>query len=227
MSNAFGGTGQSVATLTVKVETTGDEQTVNIVNITVNGNDASVRFAGIPGRVYNVQGTEDLLLPAWTHLGVTQIGPLGFSIFIDTNAPPIRFYRTGRTATHSLGYGDNGFDITFSPGGNDVHNYQTFSYTLDSEDRLSGTWGADGRNTDPDLVLDTDSRSALLDSFTGLNPNGNWTLFVADLSQNGKGVIEEWGLDIAAVPEPASLSLVFAGFLCAWVFRRVHQYIST
>ncbi len=142
----------------------------------------------------------------------------GFSILLN---------RTGRTATHSLGYGDNGFDITFSPGGNDVHNYQTFSYTLDSGDRLSGTWGADGRNTDPNLVLDTDPRSALLDSFTGLNPNGNWTLFVADLSQNGNGVIEEWGLNIAAVPEPATLSLLFAGTLCAWFFRRVQQYIST
>lgn len=135
----------------------------------------------------------------------------GFSVLLN---------RTGRTAGNSFGYGDNGFVATFSFGSNDVHNYQSSSYALDSEDRLTGTWGADGRNIDPDLVVDTDSRSALLDSFNGLDPNGDWTLFVADMSQNGNGSIDEWGLDISTIPEPSSLVMAGVAFGLGLFIRR-------
>lgn len=142
----------------------------------------------------------------------------GFSILLN---------RTGRTSLNSLGYGDNGFDILFAPGGDDIHSYQSFTYSLDAEDRLTGTWDADGRNVDPDFVLDTDARTAQLDSFYGLNPNGNWTLFVADMAQNGIAQVDEWGLDIAAVPEPATAPVLFIGYFLAWSFYRVKRYVTT
>jgi hypothetical protein len=89
---------------------------------------------------------------------------------------------------------------------------------------LTGTWGVDGRVTDPDSVLDTDTPSAFLDSFAGVDPNGSWTLFVADMSMNGVGEIKSWGLDISAtVPEPAALSILLLGIVLLWGFHRVKK----
>lgn len=49
-------------------------------------------------------------------------------------------------------------------------------------------------------------------SYNGLNPNGTWTLFIADLSGGGQSQLVSWELDITAVPEPVNLALgVFAG----------------
>ncbi len=135
---------------------------------------------------------------------VTLIGPNGgFSVLLN---------RAGRTLSAPLGYGDNGFDITFSVGAPDVHLYQNNSSVFDGQFRLTGTWNADGRNVDPDLVLDTDSRTAGLDVFNGLSPNGSWTLFIADMNQNGTVTLDSWGLNInTVVPEPASTMLVIFG----------------
>jgi len=121
--------------------------------------------------------------------------------------------RVGKTASDDLGYDMNGFDLTFSLGSNDVHLAENFSPTYDVDGLLTGTWGSDGRNEDPDTVLDTDLRDAQLDVFNGINPNGDWTLFVADMSQNGTAKLESWGMDIQAIPEPATMALIgLAGF---------------
>jgi len=147
---------------------------------------------------------------------VTLIGPNGgFSVLLN---------RAGRTLSAPLGYSDNGFDITFASGTNDVHLYQDYSPVFDGQFRLTGTWDADGRNVDPDLVLDTDSRTAGLDAFNGLNPNGNWTLFVADMNPNGTVMLDSWGLNITTVvPEPASAMLVFFGAGVGMVIHRVRR----
>lgn len=144
---------------------------------------------------------------------VTLIGPNGgFSVLLN---------RAGRTLSAPLGYGDNGFDITFSVGAPDTHLYQNNSPVFDGQFRLTGTWDADGRNVDPDLVLDTDSRTAGLDVFSGLNPNGNWTLFIADMNQNGTVMLDSWGLNInTIVPEPASAMMLVFG---AGVGMAVHR----
>ncbi len=121
--------------------------------------------------------------------------------------------RVGRTEIDPLGYGDNGFDITFTLLGNDVHLYQNHSPVYDGSGRLTGTWGADGRNVDPDSVLGTDLRTANLDQFFGINPNGDWTIFVADMNQNGTVTLDSWGLNIATIPEPGTLGLLALGAL--------------
>jgi hypothetical protein len=121
--------------------------------------------------------------------------------------------RVGRTSGQPLGYGNNGFDITFSLAGNDLHLYQNYTPSYDGSGRLIGDWGADARNVDPSNVLDTDLRTAGLDSFNGVNPNGNWTLFVADLNLNGNARLEQWALNITVIPEPATLGLLVLGML--------------
>lgn len=118
--------------------------------------------------------------------------------------------RAGRTATELVGYDNNGFDITFTLGGNDVHLYQDYTPSYDGAGRLTGTWGVDGRDVDPDDVLDTELRTDMLESFTGLNPNGNWTIFAADMNLNGSATLDSWGLNVTVVPEPGTLGLLLA-----------------
>ncbi len=143
---------------------------------------------------------------------VTLIGPNGgFSVLLN---------RVGRTLSAPLGYGDNGFDITFSVGAPDAHLYQNSSPEFDGQFRLTGTWDADGRNVDPDLVLDTDSRTAGLDVFNGLNPNGNWTLFIADMNQYGTVTLDSWGLNVTAIPEPATALILALGGAVIGLYRR-------
>lgn len=126
--------------------------------------------------------------------------------------------RVGRSSSEPLGYSDSGFDITLTAVAPDVHQYQTYTPSYDSQGRLTGTWGMDGRHVDPDSVLDTDPQTAMLTSFHGLDANGDWTIFVADLNQNGTVTLDSWGLDITTVPEPSTLSLI--GIALGWLYRR-------
>ena len=128
--------------------------------------------------------------------------------------------RVGRTGSDPFGYGDNGFDIIFSIAGSDIHGYQDASYSLGPSGELTGTWGVDGRNVDPLNVVGTDSRTATLGSFNGLDPNGTWTLFVADVSMNGTAQLDEWALDVSVVPEPSTLAFLALGAAALAVRRQ-------
>ena len=118
--------------------------------------------------------------------------------------------REGRTAANTHGYADNGFNVTFADGATngDIHSYRL---TLNpAGGTLTGTWQPDGRNVNPATSLDTSARSAFLGSFAGQNPNGNWTLFVADVSPVGTGTFAGWSLQVTgtAVPEPQAWALL-------------------
>ena len=132
----------------------------------------------------------------------------GFSVLLN---------RVGRTSNNDLGYGDGGLNVTFADGAanGDIHNYRTTlfgnaSTTLSGP--LTGIWSPDGRQGSPFGVTDADARSALLSSFDGLDPNGDWTLFVADLSGGDLHQLNSWGLEvnapIAAVPESGNAALL-------------------
>lgn len=115
--------------------------------------------------------------------------------------------RPGRTASDPAGYDNPGFNMTFddAQGNHDIHLYQTFSPSYNGNGQLLGTWQSDGRNVHPSSVLDTDPRTATLDSFNTLDPNGSWTLFLADVSFGEQSTMTGWGLEITAVPEVSSL----------------------
>lgn len=66
-----------------------------------------------------------------------------------------------------------------------------------------GTYQPDARTADPLLVTDLSTRSAFLSSFTGLDPNGTWSLFVADQSPGAISTLQFWSLNISAIPEPS------------------------
>jgi hypothetical protein len=137
--------------------------------------------------------------------------------------------RVGVTATgggNSFGYGNAGFDVTLSSSGaNDVHFYQNNSPSFNGSGQLTGTWQPDGRAIDPRSSPSTfDSASRVsFGSYNGMNPNGTWTLFIADLSAGGQSELLGWELDITAVPEPVNVALgIFAGvFLAVTLVSRV------
>lgn len=143
--------------------------------------------------------------------------------------------RVGRRDGFSAGYGDSGFNVTLSDGAAaDVHDYRLtlngshttpLSLTEDPA-ALTGTWQPDGRAVDPFAVGSSSTRLAMLGSFEGLDPNGLWTLYVADLSGGGLAELKEWGLMLTVIPEPGetvAMSAVALGLFGVWHRRRTRR----
>ncbi len=135
--------------------------------------------------------------------------------------------RPGRTAGNSFGYDDSGFSVTLSDtatNGN-IHTYGGVVVPV-SGLPLTGAWQPDGRTNSPATVLDTNPSTAGLGLFDGLNPSGNWTLFLADLSPGGTSVLNSWQLIITPVPEPSALALEVVGLGALLVFIRKVKNVS-
>jgi subtilisin-like proprotein convertase family protein len=122
----------------------------------------------------------------------------GFSVLLN---------RTGRTAFNTFGYGDAGFNITLDDAAaTDIH-----AYGGNGGAQLTGAWQPDARNSDPATVIQMVPRTAFLNAFNGLDANGSWTLFLADVSGGEQSTLVSWELDITAVPEPVTVALgIFA-----------------
>lgn len=124
--------------------------------------------------------------------------------------------RPGRTTASPDGAASSGMDITLvSTAPTDVH----VGLPTSGVD-VTGVFQPDGRETDPASVLDTDARTALFDSFDGADPNGTWTLFVADLGAGETSTLESWTLNLTVAPEPDVFVLVGFGMLLALRRRR-------
>jgi hypothetical protein len=133
-------------------------------------------------------------------LYVTLTHDSGFSVLMN---------RPGTRAGSVLGYGDEfGLSVTFSDtAAGDIHNYRSIlngSHDVALTDSLMGTWQPDGRDVDPDLVDATSPRTASLGSFEGLDPNGTWTLFVADVTGGGGVRLTGWSIEYDPIPEPST-----------------------
>ncbi|MEY4384995.1 MAG: hypothetical protein RLY20_278 [Verrucomicrobiota bacterium] len=126
----------------------------------------------------------------------------GFTVMLDRVG-------TGVSGVSSFGYGDAGMNVTLASSGTSIHSYgggSTFTAAP------TGTWM-------------TDNTSGSLASFLSTNPNGTWSLFIADLSGGGVSTVQSWGLqmDIVAVPEvetwvAAALAGAFGAF---WLNRQI------
>jgi subtilisin-like proprotein convertase family protein len=128
--------------------------------------------------------------------------------------------RAGRTAGDSFGYSDAGLSLTLSDAGaNNIHFYQNFSPAFNGSGQLTGLWQPDGRNVDPATVDGTETPDTSFASFNGQNADGDWTLFLADLSSGQTSTLNSWVLTIQTVPEPATAALIGLGGL-ALLFRR-------
>jgi subtilisin-like proprotein convertase family protein len=139
----------------------------------------------------------------------------------DTGGFAVLLNRVGRTSSNPVGFSDSGFSITLSDASpNNIHNYQSVSNP--NGGMLTGTWAPDGRTADPSVVLDTSPVNTSLSGFNGTNPNGQWTLFLADMDYGEQGTLQNWSLTVTAVPEPSSVALAVLGLgICLGVRRFV------
>lgn len=187
-----------------------------------NGYQDSRTLGGLAGPIADVNVTLTISgglngdLYAWLSHGT------GLSILLN---------RVGRSSTSGVGYGNAGFGLDVQmdrftlddEAGQDVHFYQAGSYTLNTGGQLTGVWQPDGRILDPESAasaFDTAPRLNLLAAFDGLDPNGEWTLFVADLSAGHISTLTEWGLEIELVPEPSAVALAGLGVAMLMAARR-------
>lgn len=119
----------------------------------------------------------------------------GFVVLLD---------RVGNSTFSPYGYGEAGFTgVTLA---DDVAHTSIESYggSANAAAALSGgTYNSQG--------------STLNTSFDTLNVNGNWTLFLADLSSGDISQVTGWTLTIEAVPEPTTWAmLIVASTFGAW-----------
>ena len=118
----------------------------------------------------------------------------GFSVLLN---------RPGRSLDNPDGSAASGMVTTFADSaGSDIHTAIPMS-----GGSFTGTYQPDGRITDPLAVLNTDSRPAMLSSFSGLNADGSWTLFIADQSTGETSTLQSWSMNITGVPEPSTTML--------------------
>jgi subtilisin-like proprotein convertase family protein len=127
-------------------------------------------------------------------------------------------------APSMYGYGDAGMNVTLSdsaPNGS-IHFYQ--NVLNPGGGQLTGLWQPDGENIfplSPPATFLTAGQTAMLSSFDGTDPNGQWELFLADVSPGSQSTLVEWSLDITTVPEPSILALTGLGL--AGVFRMIRR----
>lgn len=177
----------------------------------------------IDGRIADVDVT----------LNLSGLSPGGWNgdlyvLISHAGAASVLVNRPGLTSDNPFGYGDNGLkDVRFDDdaGAGDFHKYQVvLNASGDTEQPITGTWEPDARGADPDLVLQTSTRSRFLSAFDGLAGGGEWRLFIADLSLGGKFKLESWEvhltLEAAPIPETSrSLALASATLLALAGFR--------
>ncbi|MBI5387210.1 MAG: PEP-CTERM sorting domain-containing protein [Verrucomicrobia bacterium] len=128
--------------------------------------------------------------------------------------------REGRTSTSPYGYLDSGLNVTLSDSAvnGDIHTYRLV--VNPGGGALTGMWQPDGRSVHPYNSLDTTPRTAMLNSFQGLDPNGTWTLYLADASGGGISTLNSWSLEIITVPEPRTWALFAVGTTLMFWLRR-------
>jgi subtilisin-like proprotein convertase family protein len=117
--------------------------------------------------------------------------------------------RVGRSSASDLGYNDAGLDVTFDDAATngDSHVYRlqlSGGQGTSIPGPLTNAWAPDARVTFPTNVLDTDARSAFLGSFNGVDPNGEWVLFVADMEGGDIHMLDSWGLEITGYTAPTA-----------------------
>ena len=122
--------------------------------------------------------------------------------------------RVGRNASLPYGYSDAGINVTLddNAGNGDIHGYRS---VITPSGPLTGTWAPDGRNSNPLLPPGSDSRNNLLNAFHGLDPNGDWTLFIADVDEGGISTLVSWGLNIQGTFEPPTITCPAPVFVSA------------
>jgi len=193
----------------------------DILDDNPNGVLSTINVSGLLGTVSDISVSLNVANGYNGDLYAYLVGPEGgFAVLLN---------RVGVGGTDWFGYGDGGLDVQFTTGAtNNIHFYQNSDYSLNGGGQLTGTWAADGRNIDPNTQIsppsafDNAPTTSNLNLFLGGDPNGDWTLFIADESGTFQSTWINWQLDLVAVPEPATLQFLatFGGLAAAGVWWR-------
>jgi hypothetical protein len=128
--------------------------------------------------------------------------------------------RIGLSGSNPAGAAGGGMNVTLSDTGANGNIHAA------GDSSLSGAWKPDGQTTSPTAaysIFSAGGGSITLDgTFAGVNPNGEWTLFFADVSAGGgTSTLNGWSLDITAVPEPVNVALgIFVGVFLVVIVAR-------
>jgi subtilisin-like proprotein convertase family protein len=168
----------------------------------LNGYQSSFTVSGMPNIVTDINFT-------WNVSGAFN-GDL-YAYISHGGANAILLNRPGRSSTSNVGYSDTGFATTFDDqAASDVHFYRAGFFALNPNGQLTGSWQPDGRGIDPlsaGSAFAGANRANNMGVFNGMDPNGTWTLFIADTSPGVEGTLNSYGLQVTSVPEPASATL--------------------
>ncbi len=115
--------------------------------------------------------------------------------------------RVGVQTGDAFGYGTAGMNVTLA---GDPGDYSDIHWT--EFPTSGGTYAPDGRQISPAMPPsvpgDFDANGTIgFSAYDGMNPNGTWTLFIADMSGGDQLKLVSWSLHITAVPEPANVAL--------------------
>jgi subtilisin-like proprotein convertase family protein len=172
-----------------------------------NGLSSSIDVSGTAGSITNIT--------VFLSVAGGYTGDFYAYLSADNGGFSVLLNRVGRTSSNPLGYDDVGMTLNLSDrAAADVH-----LYGGNLGGPLTGAWQPDGRDVNPQLVLDTDPRLADLAVFDNRSAEGTWTLFISDMAGGGEGSLVNWALVIQTVPEPAAISLAVLG-AGLWVFAR-------
>ena len=203
--------------LTSRADSTNLTATLNTAIPDANpvGLTSTLNVSGVSGNSTNITVSLDVTGGFNGDLYAYLVSPTGQMVVLVN--------RVGMGSGNPYGYGTAGFNITLdSASTNNIHNYQSGSYTL-SGGQLTGVWAPDSRTNSPFSSPSVFSLAPTGNTFANLDgssPNGVWTLFIADLSGGGQSTLVSWGLTIVTVPEPQTWT-IFGGSLAAfWMMNR-------
>jgi len=167
------------------------------------GQTSVTNLSGLSGSISNVEVTLDITGGFNGDLYAYLVSPSGQMLVL--------LNRVGVGTGNAIGYSDAGFNIILSDSGaHNIHNYQNYGIPTG---QLTGTWAADGRAILPNSAPSAFDASPTTDFslFNNANPNGVWTLFIADLGGGSQSTLVSWGLTIVTVPEPQTWLLGLSG----------------
>jgi subtilisin-like proprotein convertase family protein len=156
---------------------------------------------GVSGSISNVSVTLDLT-GGWNgDLYAYLVHDTGFAVLLN---------RVGRDTGNPDGFGTAGMDVTLDDSAvlGNIHSV--------SVPAAAGVYQPDGQNIDPQSPPadfgNPLNPTALLGSFNGGDPNGTWTLFIADVQGGDVTAVQSWSLSIE-VPEPSCVALFLGGMI--------------
>ena len=183
------------------------------------GITSSLTVSGMSGSTTNVTVNLDITGGFSGDLYAYLISPTGTMVILVN--------RTGESSGNYFGYSDAGFNVTFdAASANNIHNYQTlggYPGDLNGSGQLTGTWATDSRTVNPlgtPTAFDANPTGNTLLNLDGANPNGVWTLFVADLAGGGQSTLVSWSLSVVTVPEPQTWTIFGGGLAAGWLMIR-------